>query len=260
MRSYTVSEVQRALGDAGVRDGDALFVHASLFALGRPTDASSDLPRRLVAAMQECVGPRGTLSAPAFTYSFCRGAAFDRWTSPAEDLGVLAEALRTTRGAERTRHPMQSIAVLGALKEELCAIDTFASFDDDGPFARLLARDAKLLLLGASIQATSLVHLAECRCAVPYRYWKAFRGRYIDRTSDAFRTYGMHVRDLTLNPQLNLRPLEAALGAKARKARVGSGRILVVTFRDFMQEVTSRLERDAWSLVEPQSVSSTRDL
>jgi aminoglycoside N3'-acetyltransferase len=40
----------------------------------------------------------------------------------------------------------------------------------------MLELDFKILLLGADVQAISLLHWVEQRLQVPYRYWKVFRG------------------------------------------------------------------------------------
>lgn len=57
--------------------------------------------------------------------------------------------------------------------------------------ANALCEDAKLLLLGATINAASIFHLAEQRLRVPYRYLKDFTGEYQENGHVSERTWGL---------------------------------------------------------------------
>jgi aminoglycoside 3-N-acetyltransferase len=112
--------------------------------------------------------------------------------------------------------------------------------------------DFGLLLLGADIQAVSIVHYSEQRARVPYRFWKDFQGQVLrpDGTWQ-FSIYRMFVRDLEIDPHLDLRPVQAALNARGRwrSATLNYGRIAFCQLADFVAAADQLLAGDPWALV-----------
>ena len=105
---------------------------------------------------------------------------------------------------------------MGKYADALAALDTPSAFDDGSAFDRMLHLDFKLLLVGANVQAASIVHYSEQRAEVPYRYWKDFSGKIKMDGEWQTKTYRMFVRDLEIDPQLRLKPIEEALKAKGQ--------------------------------------------
>jgi len=167
-------------------------------------------------------------------------------------MGIFSELVRTTPGARRTLHPMQSIAALGMDADKLALLDTAGAFDDGSAFDFMLHHDYKVLLLGASIQAVSLVHYSEQRANVPYRYWKDFPGKIKVNGRWEERSYRMFVRDLKIDPKLQLRSVEVELKKenKWRQQSLNYGTIALFSFMDFTNCVTRILREDPWGLVE----------
>lgn len=178
----------------GVRPGQTLLVHASLSQIGRgPVKRGSgrveDGARGVVAALTDVLGAEGTLVTGAGTpensltsRSFreqTKGlrswhvagfleemVAFDPRATPTS-AGAVAEALRTTPGAERSDHPQSSFAAVGRDARELMAgHQPTCHLGEDSPLAKLYERDASILLLGVGYQSCTALHLAE------YRYTK----------------------------------------------------------------------------------------
>ena len=258
MKSYTLDDLARALEAVGVTSGDLVLVHSSLLALGRleghsPGDGVSAIAGRIL----DHLGPDGTLVVPAFNFGFCKGQLFDRQTTPAENMGQLSEHVRRLPGARRSAHPMQSIAAVGPRAEEICQPDTLSSFDPDGPFARLNDLGARLLLLGASMDAASFVHFGEERARVPYRYWKDFSAEYIDGDVHETRTYRMYVRDLVLDPDITLAPIETELRSREQllETTLGAGRLLSCRFPDFLSAELDLLHRNPMCLAKTAGTS-----
>lgn len=252
MKTYSRVEITAALAAVDINPGDVVLVHASLLTLGRFTDtADADAAGAITGTIREHLGADGTLVAPTFNFGFCRGQTYDRQHTPSEGMGNLAEAIRTAPGAFHGAHPIQSIAAVGRHAADICGRDTESAYGLGGPFDRMLQLGAKLLLFGVSLQPASLIHYAEERCAVPYRYWKSFAGPYTDAGHTEQRRYKMFVRDMDANPRLALRVLEDELARRhtIRVASLGAGRIRSCTFADFHQAATELLTDDPYTLL-----------
>jgi len=191
----TGPRLQDDLRGAGLTAGGTVLVHCSL----RRVAADADTLRR---AIQEVLTPDGTLVVPVHTarnslssHRFhaeianvpaaelpARVAAweaaiegFDPDHSPAEDMGRLAEAIRRSPGARRSRHPQTSFAATGRRADEIVAVhDLNCHLGDRSPLGALYAADASVLLIGVGWTACTAFHLAEYRRATtpperPYR-------------------------------------------------------------------------------------------
>lgn len=253
MKTYGSEDILTALKDVGMKKGDTVLLHSSVMSLGRFSGVkTSDIPKKTVSVIHRYLGGDGTLVAPAFNYDFTKGKPFDRQGTSSDGMGVIAETIRTWPGAERSTHPLESITAIGKLAVEICEQDTPSSYGIGGPFHKMFEVNAKLLLYGVSMQPASFIHYAEERCEVPYRYWKAFKGLYIDRGKSEKKGYRMFVRDLELNPRLKLSILEKEMKTKGniKQSRLGMGQISAFTFSDFHKTATSMLGKDPLCLLE----------
>lgn len=239
--------LQESLERIGIQSGDGLLVHSALQLLGRP---EGGLPLYW-DVIQAVIGEAGTLAVPAFTFVFARGGDYEPAGTPSEGMGVFSEFVRQQPDALRTPHPTQSLAVLGKHAADLADRDTPSAFDDGSAFDRMLELDFKLLLLGAGIQAASMVHYSEQRAEVPYRYWKEFSGRVKTASGWETRRYRMFVRDLDLDPQLRLAPIQAVLESRGqwRGQRLNFGVLAACRLRDFVTATDDLLAEDPWTLV-----------
>lgn len=257
MRSVTKWQVVALLNGLGLSAGDGVLVHSALQFLGRPEAG----PETYYAALCEVLGippetaePQqvaGTLAVPAFNFAFAQGEPYDPQTTPAQGMGVFSEYVRTRPGALRTPHPLQSLAVIGQHAADLASRETPGAFDPGSAFERLLELDFKVLLLGADIQAVSLLHYSEQRLGVPYRHWKDFSG--LVRTGETWetRTYRMYVRDLQLDPQLKIYAIQDLLEARGqwRSAPLNYGQLAVFKACDFVAAADDLLTHDRWIFV-----------
>ena len=241
-------QVRAALAELGIQPGDGLLVHSALQYLGRPVGGAE----MYLQVLLDILGPDGTLAVPAFNFAFARGEGFDPAVTPSSGMGVFSELGRQHPLALRTPHPLQSLAVLGQQAADLAGRDTPSAFDPGSAFERMLELDFKLLLLGADIQAASMVHYSEQRAAVPYRYWKGFSGQVRTPAGWQLQTYRMFVRDLQLDPQLRLKPIQTRLEQRGlwREAPLGYGKLSVCRLHDFVNAADDLLRQDPWVLVE----------
>jgi len=266
MLEVTLSALIDTLRGLGVEAGDGLLVHSAVQFLGRPRGGMEMYYHGLRSVLNGhdstssqvnkndsmSITPiEGTIVVPTFNFDFCSGKRYDPKSTPAVGMGAFSEYIRGLPATRRTKHPMQSIAVVGKDAEDLANRDTLSAFDPGSTFERMLELDYKLLLLGADIQAVSMLHYSEERAAVPYRYWKDFSGEV--RTSDGWRTqtYRMYVRDLEIDPQIELFPVQKLLEAAGqwRSLPINYGQVSLCRLTDFVSAVDYFLAKDPWSLV-----------
>ncbi|MEU3372068.1 AAC(3) family N-acetyltransferase [Streptomyces sp. NPDC006660] len=182
----------------GVAEGEILLVHASLRGTGL-RDA------QVLDALRTALGPRGTLVTPAFTpensdsspahlalvsrapdpVAFRAAMApFDPGRTPCPGMGRLAERVRTTPGAARSDHPQTSFAALGARAADLMAGHALdCHFGAASPLAKLVAAEARVLLINVGFEVCTAFHFAEY--LVPSRPARAYRAVIRDEAGAA---------------------------------------------------------------------------
>ena len=257
MLQVTVEQAVAALQATGIKPGDGVLVHSAIQYLGQPQGGVGMYYTALCQALDIPVGltpappGSGTLAVPAFNFAFARGEPYDPQSTPAVGMGTLSEYVRQQAEARRTPHPMQSLAVVGRYAADLADRDTPSAFDPGSTYERMLELDFKLVLLGASIQAVSMLHYCEQRLQVPYRYWKDFTGFYRTPHGWEQRTYRMFARDLQLDPKIELYPVQRLLQdeGKWQSAPLNYGQVASCRLVDFVAVVDRCLEQDAWLLV-----------
>ena len=247
MKGYTADALRQALRDVGVVSGEVLCVHSSLLTLG-PLEGVA--PREMAGAIArillDYLGPTGTLVVPTFNFDFARGKPYDRQRTPSRGMGALSEFVRRMPGSMRSPHPLQSVAAVGARAREICERDTPSPFEPGSAWATIVDLDARVLLLGTVMQYATVFHVPEQAVGVPYRYWKDFTAPYIDDGVTEDRTYRLYVRDLDLDPYLELARLEKALRVRGvlKEAALGSGMVQSVLAQDMADETRRLLTSD----------------
>ncbi len=245
-------QVVESLLQVGVRPGDGLLVHSALQFLGRPEGGLA----MYLEVLQEAVGmddtpPQGTLVVPTFNFGFASGASYDPATAPAMGMGAFSEYFRQRPGVLRTTHPMQSYAAAGEHARELAALQTPSAFDDGSAVDRMIEMDFKLLLLGADIQASSLIHYSEQRAEVPYRYWKDFVGQVLKDGWWQETRCRMYVRNLAIDAKLEIYKIEEVLRERGQwsSVQLNYGNISLCNMTDFIQAADDLLREDPWCFV-----------
>lgn len=163
----------------------------------------------LIDSMIEAVGSEGTIVIPTFNWDFCKGKAFDYYKTPCKT-GSLGKFALKREDFKRTKHPIYSFAVWGKGQRELCAMDNKSSFGADSPFTYVTKHHFKNLLIDKDCQHSFVyVHYVEEQVGISYRYLKDFTADYTDESGKTYpATYSMNVRDLDLDVQITIYPLE----------------------------------------------------
>lgn len=266
MREITLDQLIKALHAVCVQPGDGLLVHSAIQFLGRPSggvgmyfqglctvldNLSLDRSSQVNKGASPPALSRGTIAVPTFNFAFAKGERYDPKSSPSVGMGAFSEYVRELPFSQRTPHPMQSLAVVGRYTTDLAERNTPSAFDPGSAFDRMLELDFKLLLLGADIQAVSMLHYSEQRAAVPYRYWKEFCGEVRTPGGWEERTYRMYVRDLNLDPHIELYPVQETLENRGQwtSIQINYGHVSLCRLKDFVNVLDEFLMQDPWSLV-----------
>lgn len=177
----TPATLARELRALGLSAGDVVMVHASLKAIG-PVVGGAEA---VVAALLDSVVPGGTLMGYASwdrspyeeTLNGVRLPAAVQEAWPAFDpatagvwrgFGLLNAFLCAAPGAVRSAHPDASMVAVGARAGALIGEHRLGqAFGPGSPLERLVEMGGKVLLLGAPLDAVTVLHYAEAIADIP---------------------------------------------------------------------------------------------
>ena len=176
---HTRSTLLENLHSLGVRQGDGLFVHASMKAIGYVVGGT----RTVVETLLEAVGDTGLIGMPGFStdayfppdvdrsdlslgeIARIEGAVpgFDNSTSPTSEIGILPETFRTWPGTQRSAHPVVSICLKGLQAKEFLGEHSLSwATGPQSPLGKLCDRQSmKILLIGVGWDRCSALHTSE---------------------------------------------------------------------------------------------------
>lgn len=164
VHGFDIDHLQRTLARLGLASGDCVLVHSALGAFpgfhGKPSE--------VIALLQRMVGDGGHLLMPTMAFTstavdFVKsGAVLDVQRTPSK-MGLLTELFRRMPTVVRSIHPTHPIAVWGREADVICAGHQTAATPcgAPSPFAQLLARNGKILLLGPDIDVLTFYHYVE---------------------------------------------------------------------------------------------------
>ena len=200
------------LAALGVGSGDMVMVHASLKALG-PVEGG---PATVVDALCEAIGRDGTLLAyvswDRSPYEETLGGnrlspeerdvwpAFDPETAGAyPGFGALNAFIVAHPEARRSGHPDASMAAIGHDADWLVADHCLdRAYGPGSPLEKFIDRNGKVLLLGASLDAVTVLHYAETVADIPGKRRVSYEvpvldenGRKVWRRTEEFDSNGI---------------------------------------------------------------------
>ena len=234
MKRMTRKELQHGLTLLGVAKGDHIIVHSALNSLGRIKGGAS----AVLDALLEAVGVKGTVIVPTFG---SEDEAFD----PAESetsLGALPSELWKRSEAVRSRHPMASVAAIGAKAQWLVKDHEKArmAHGKNTPYTRLADIGGKILLLGVDQDRSTCLHTAEELAKLPYL--RTRKAKYLDtngKTTESVSLFfpGPHRDFIGLQPWLEQKEL-------VRKTLIGSCVAQLMVAGDVVKALGKRLESE----------------
>ncbi len=206
------SDVQKALAQAGVRQGQVLMVHTSLGSIGYVCGGA----QTIIEALIEAVGPEGTIMMPTQSwknldpetgvhwevgvesYQAIREhwPPYDKALTPTNTMGAVAEMFRQWPGAVRSDHPARSVAAFGKEAAYLTKDHDLSNiFGEGSPIGKLYELDAFVLLIGVGYDKNTSLHLADARAVYGSKHlctehsavmengkrvWKAYDTLFVD--------------------------------------------------------------------------------
>lgn len=115
MKPITKNEISETLAKLGISNGDSIFIHSSLFTLGKieRVDIPS-LPEALLFSFQQAISSQGSIFMPCFNYEFPK-ARVALLSEQKCELGYWPEWFRTQSVCCSLWTPMFSICGLGPI-------------------------------------------------------------------------------------------------------------------------------------------------
>jgi aminoglycoside N3'-acetyltransferase len=251
------------LHDLGVGPGDVVMVHSSYRAI-RPVEGG---PAGLLEALLEAVGPEGSIMSyvswdrspydaevPRKLSPEERGAwpAFDPATASAfPEWGILLEVLCRHPCAVRSANPDNSFAAVGAQAEFLMSGHSLDyGMGEASPLAKLCQVAGKVALLGAPLDALTLVHHADYLAELPdkrivrYEVPVLEHGKKVWRSVEEFDSNGI-VDEASGRPINYVAMVGRAYAATGRPARgtVGNANSILFDASDLLGFAIGELER-----------------
>jgi aminoglycoside 3-N-acetyltransferase len=243
-----VDMIRASFAEVGVGEGDVVFVYSDLSRIGpvAGTTSKESLCEAYLAALRSEIGETGTVVVPTYTPQVARyDQPFVLEETPTL-MGVFPEYLRQRSDSMRSIHPINSVAAIGARKEEISEDNGTSNFGVDSPFDRLLQLEAKIVTIGVeSGYVVGIAHHLECACALPYVYNKLLKWHPIVRGKEDERTFTATLRYLDLDVTYDLTAMVKHMRGKGgvHSARLGRGWVHCAKYKEVFEE-GARLLRD----------------
>ena len=247
--AFTPADLQRALLQLGVLPGDVLMVHSAFDRFlgfhGGPVD--------VIRALQEVVGPGGTLMMPTIPFQgtaveYARGEPVFDARQTVSRMGLITEVFRRAPGVVRSVHPTHSVAVWGSKADAIIAGHELADTPCGRltPYAKLLDYDAKILLAGVPASTMTFCYFVaeelESRLPVPVLTQERYPMRWKDRDGTVRVS---HLRLFSPRLDHDLHPLLSELKRRDqwRERALGRMRLMLVRARDVYDAAAALADR-----------------
>jgi aminoglycoside N3'-acetyltransferase len=239
MAMRTRADILNDLRALGVRPGAIVMAHASLRAIG-PVEGGA---ASVLDALEQAVEPDGALMMVLGAENdwawvnerpeeeraalLAEAVPFDPLTTPAEeDVGYLAEALRTRSGVQVTDNPEGRFAALGAKAPALLANAPWDDYYGPGsPLAHLCEMNGAVLRMGADPDTTTLLHYAEYLVDIPNKRRVTRHRRVLGPNGPEIRTVSCLDDSNGIVPWEGEDYFKTILEAYLREGRARTGRV-----------------------------------
>ena len=253
MLKTSIEDLKSLFKDLGVKPGDNVMVHSSVFSLGVIENGIAGFH----SAMTQTIGDEGNIIVPTFTHSYRNNNVFSILNTPADrSLGIYSEFIRLQPKSVRNTDPLFSMALLGK-EASLIERKSINCFGGSSVYERLFESDILFLALGITYSTglSAFMHL-EKLAEVPYRESKLFYGESIDEMNVRHQDSAIHfVRNeetFFANGRTNREPIglmmEDAGVSKAIQFR--NGKHFALRAKSFKEFVLEKLNQNKMLMFE----------
>lgn len=183
--ALAIQEIASALREVGVRSNDTVMVHSAFSSISPVVDGAEGF----IKALEIAAGPDPTIVMPTFNWDIlstnCE-ITFDVRNTPSK-MGYLTEYFRTRRATHRTENLFNPLAYRGRHSQRISEYAHGSTWGSDSPFELLYEQNAAIILVGVDYSAVTMLHIAEVRARVPYRFWYEFPNAFVINTSGEYR-------------------------------------------------------------------------
>jgi aminoglycoside N3'-acetyltransferase len=241
-RSYDSKQLVSALHELGVVPDAVLMVHSSY----SPFSGLLGTPASVVAALQQAIGPGGTLLMLSLPYT----ASAEEYvkTCPTFDvrrtasrMGFVSEVFRRQKGTLRSRNPAHPILARGPLASwfieghERCTY----SCGPGSPFEKMVEKDAAVLFFDTPLRYLTFFHYLEHLVSdkLPFSLYdpEGYAVRMIDEAGQE-SSVSVHPFSQRARAARRFRVLEAELYKRGlvRTRRIGNTSLILVNTREMV--------------------------
>ena len=176
----TITTLKQDFKTLGIKPGVVVIMHSSLNKIGWTVGG----PVAVIRALMQILTSEGTIIMPTFSgdntdpsqwenppvpeswWEIIRKEmpAYNPEITPTRGMGIIIETFRKWPKVVRSNHPTSSFAAWGKYAELITKNhELSADLGQDSPLARIYELDGHILLLGASHENNTSLHLAEFR-------------------------------------------------------------------------------------------------
>jgi aminoglycoside N3'-acetyltransferase len=243
-----LSELTAQIRELGVTAGGLLLVHTAFSRVG-PVENG---PLGLIRALQDALGPSGTLVMPSMTDD--DDHPFDPRTTPCPGMGVVADMFWRMPSVLRSDSP-HAFAAVGPEAARITADHPLdVPHGLDSPVGRVYDLDGQVLLLGVGHDANTTIHLAEMLAGVRYRRRKSVT---ILADGEPARYWYDEIDHCCANFSLVDQWLDA--DRRQRRGRVGHGQGRLGSSRDVVTAVRAHLRTNETAFLHEPGVDIACD-
>lgn len=244
---FNKEDIINALINVGVEKDDILFIHSNMGFFGPAQNVNNinDYCSLFVESIFDVIGKNGTLTVPAFSYSFFKNEIFDLENTKSTT-GAFSEFIRCIENSVRSIDPNFSVCAFGKNAIELTKDIEPYTFGNKAFFSRLHRYNGKICNFNFDSGST-FIHYVEKQLQVPYRYNKGFKGT-IHYNNNVLETEFYHfVRSLDNHaayPDFTKFDAFVKKNNIAHIANLGKGQIVLISAKDTFDTVQKQLEID----------------
>ena len=241
------SELIKVFKKAGLKTGDTILIHSSIFFLGRLQDGLDTL----YYSIRNIIGPTGNVIVPNFTYSFRRKKIFNVYKSQScKSIGIFSEFLRKKKNSVRSLDPLFSMSCIGPDSKKLMKRDSNNCFGKKSTFDKIVKKNSLVVGLGISYSTGLPIFMhAEKIAKVFYRQNLKLKGFIIRHDKKKVRGYANNIDkckkkypNLTIDRENVGKILEKKMISK--KIRFKYGNIISFRAKPFINETVKLLKKN----------------